>query len=254
MLKWLMIVGAVVLVVAGVAIYQVLNSLDAIVEAAIEKYGSEITGTAVRVGSVELALREGRGTLRDVTIANPSGFSSGDAFRLGEITLDIDPGTITGSPVVIDRVTVAGPEVSYELDDKLGSNIQKILDNIERYAGSSDGGSSGASEPADNEDEILLSVVQFAFKDGRVTADATAVGGEAFEVKLPPLAMRNLGGTRGAPPGDIGSQVLEAYTEVVIETVARKQAKKQIDKLLDDKVGGEGGRAAKKLLGNLLGD
>src|SRR6516164_147850 len=50
---------AVVLVVIAGAVYYVYTSLDSIVKLAIERYGSELTGTAVHVESVKLALREG---------------------------------------------------------------------------------------------------------------------------------------------------------------------------------------------------
>ncbi len=56
------------------------------------------------------------------------------------------------------------------------------------------------------------------------------------------------------PPGDIGSEVLEAYTRVVVKTVGKKQATKQLDKLIDDNLEGEEGKAAKKLLRGVLGD
>ena len=253
MKKWAAIIAMLVVVALGVGVFVLLRSLDAIVEAAIEKYGSEITGTAVRVSSVEIMLTDGRGTIRGLTIANPPGFSSGSAFSLGEITIDIDPNSVTESPVVIDEVTVRAPQVTYELDAKLGSNIQTVLGNIERYAGSggsSDGGATGSAEDA----ELRLAIKRFTFEKGTVEADASAVGGEALKVELPPLRMQNLGGSRGAPPGDIGSEVLEAYTRTVVKTVGMKQATKQLDKVIDDNLAGEEGKAAKKLLRNLLGD
>ncbi len=253
MKKWVAIIGLLVVVALGVGVFMLLRSLDAIVEAAIEKYGSEITGTAVRVGSVEIMLTDGRGTIRGLTIANPSGFSSGSAFSLGEIILDIEPSSVTENPVVIDEITVRAPQVAYELDANLGSNIQTILDNIERYAGSGGSGDGGAPGSAEGP-EVRLAVKRFTFEKGKVEADATAVGGEALKVKLPPLSMQNLGGSRGAPPGDIGSEVLEAYTRVVVKTVGKKQATKQLDKLIDDNLEGEEGKAAKKLLRGVFGD
>ncbi len=258
MKKWIAIVGLLVVAALGVGVFTLLRSLDAIVEAAIEKYGSEITGTTVRVASVEIILTDGRGTIRGLTIANPPGFSSGSAFSLGEITLDIEPNSVTENPVVIDEVRVLAPQVAYELDANLGSNIQTILDNIERHVGSgrssSGGGGDGDATGNAQGPEVRLAVKRFTFEKGEVEADASAVGGETLKVELPPLGMRNLGGSRGAPPGDIGSEVLEAYTRVVVKTVGMQQAKKQLDKVIDDRLEGEEGKAAKKLLRGVLGD
>ena len=71
--KWLM--GgmlAFVLVIAAVIVCM-LTRLDAIVKAAIEKYGSAATATAVRVESVKIRLKQGSGAIRGLTIANPDG-------------------------------------------------------------------------------------------------------------------------------------------------------------------------------------
>ena len=79
----------------AVAIVCVLTRLDAIVKAAIEKYGSAATATAVRVESVRIRLREGSGTVRGITIANLRGFEGKHAFSLGETGVAIEVGSIT---------------------------------------------------------------------------------------------------------------------------------------------------------------
>ena len=86
-----LIIGALALVavIVGVGVF-LYNSIDSIVKAGIEKYGSEITGTRVSVGSVDISLKSGRGTIRNVVVHNPKGFSSAHVFSLGEITVDLD--------------------------------------------------------------------------------------------------------------------------------------------------------------------
>ena len=83
------------LVLAGVAavaggVFFLSRNLDHIVAEQIEVRGGAALGTAVRVGSVELDLREGRGRLRDLRVANPPGFSGGDVLSLGSVSLAID--------------------------------------------------------------------------------------------------------------------------------------------------------------------
>ena len=64
-MKRLLLFGGIgVVVIAAVAIYFVVSRLDSLVEAAIERYGTEIAGVPVHVGSVSIALRDGRGTIR----------------------------------------------------------------------------------------------------------------------------------------------------------------------------------------------
>ena len=68
------LVGLVVLVVlAAGGLWYVINSLDALIEAAIERYGSEATGVSVSVGAVRISLREGVGSIEDLVIGSPEG-------------------------------------------------------------------------------------------------------------------------------------------------------------------------------------
>ena len=104
------LIAAVAVVVVAVLLYAAA-SLDRLVKQGIETYGSRIVGAPVRVGSVEISLSSGRGTLRELSISNPDGFSSGEALRLGEITLDIQLSSLTQEPLVIQEVKILAPEV-----------------------------------------------------------------------------------------------------------------------------------------------
>ena len=99
-MKRILVVGGVVLVLAVAGILWFVSSrLDSMVAQLIETHGSQATGTAVRVGSVSIDVTGGRGTIRGLRVANPKGYSRGDAFELGEITLGIDLGSIQSSPI-----------------------------------------------------------------------------------------------------------------------------------------------------------
>ena len=242
--------GAVVVIGVGYGAYYLLSNLDNIVKAAIEQYGSEITGTRVRVGSVKITLTEGRGTIRGLRVGNPSGFSSNDAFSLGEITLDLDTGSITESPVVIETLTIAAPQVRYEMAANAKSNVDAILANVKKYQGG--GGSQPAAEESGAEESggetLKLKVQKFTFQDGKVDVDVAALAGAGKEISvaLPALTMKNLGGKSGAPPGDIGAQVIRKYSEKIVAAVAKQQLQSRAGSLLEDQ--GEAGAAAKQLL------
>jgi uncharacterized protein involved in outer membrane biogenesis len=231
----------VVLIAGGV--YYTLSSLDGLVESAIEKYGSEMTGCRVRVGSVEIRLAEGRGTIRDVRVSNPAGFSSADAFALGEITLDIDLESVTKSPIVLDAVVISKPDAVFEINADGKTNMQVILDNLDRYSapGEDTGTAPSGADPAS---DLLIRITRFTFEQGDVAADTRAVGGKQFEVPLPPLEMKGVGGRSGASGAEIGQTIMTAYTAKVVKLLAAQQ----LDQLIDDKLGGEAGEAAKQLL------
>ena len=239
--------GAAVVLAVGVAVWFTLTRLDALVAAAIEIYGSEITGAPVRVDSVSIQLSEGRGVIRNLRVGNPEGFSDADAFRLGEIELDIDTASITRQPLVIETLVVHAPEALYELDAHGRSNLDAILANVERYSGSEGGtgdvGSSGgdAAEPAGEETRIRVS--RFVFEEGVVSANAAALGHqEPLEAKLPPVRLNDVGGPSGATADELGQQILGALTRSAVRAVAQSQ----IEKSLTDKLGSEAGAAASK--------
>lgn len=239
----------VVLAVVGALLY-LRSNLDRLVAEAIERHGSQTLGVPVRVGSVSIDVREGRGSIRGLRVANPEGYSRGDALRLGEITVGIDARSVTSSPIVVPEVTLLAPEVEWEVNARGGSNIEKLLENAQAAGkGAGKGGKPAPEESAGEAGEpVRLSIGRFRFEEGRVQADLEAMGGDTFEAKLPPVRMSNLSGT----PDRIGEQVAREFLRTIVNAVARAQARRQGEKLIDEKLEGEAGEAAKKLLDRVL--
>ena len=82
-----MVLGSVLFLVIsfGFAVYYVLSSLDGMVKTAIETYGSQATETTVLVDSVQIVLKDGSGAIRGLTVGNPQGFATPQAFSLGQV-------------------------------------------------------------------------------------------------------------------------------------------------------------------------
>lgn len=191
----------VVLVAAG--LFLLLSGLDRIVAAAIEKYGSEATGTKVGVASVRLDLKGGKGTIRNLSVGNPPGFSTPNAFRLEDISVAVDTGTVTGNPVVIDRVTILSPRITYEIDKDGRSNIELIQ---KRLQGTSSKKSAG-KETGDPEGKKVV-IRRLVIDKGEIEIRVAALPGKPLSATLPRIELKNLGGEGGDSPGDIARQVL----------------------------------------------
>jgi len=131
------LIGMLVLlvVVAGV-VYYALSNLDEIVKEVIEKTGTSVLGTPVTVQSVDIAVSEGRGTIKGLSVANPPGYSSEPAFAFAEITIDI------ASVRVIERIYAEAPEIRLE-SKGAQSNLKTLLDNISETRG----GDPNAADP-----------------------------------------------------------------------------------------------------------
>jgi len=240
---------SVVLLAAVIAAALYLGSrIDGIVEKAIETHGSEVSGTAVEVASVDFSFKEGRGTIRGITIANPPGFPPGDAFSLGEVTLRLDLSSMREDPFVVEEAVIREPVVRTVVSSSGGTNIGAIAKHIRESI-------PPGEEKAERKkgEAPRIAVRSFIFEEGRVDADTTAVGGDRKSVDLPPLRLRNLGGTRGAAPGVLGGEILLAYSEAVLKAAARAGARsyleKEVEEILDEKIGEEGKGLIRSLLG-----
>jgi hypothetical protein len=221
---------ALAVVVAGVVVIAVVvlySSLDSIVKAAIERYGTDITGTKVTVGAVEISPKTGRGTIRDLRVANPAGFPGGDAFRLREITVEVDISTLTKSLIVVNEVSVIAPEAAYVMNEKAQSNVGVIRDRVQSFGGTDRSGAKGE----ETDDSKRLRIRRLNFEGGRVEAVASVLGKSQSEtVALPPLWMSDVGGAGGAPPDEIGKIVMTAYVKAVTKAIADKGIGRVVDK------------------------
>ncbi len=134
MKRWVLIGGGLIVLIAIVVLYFVFSSLDSLIVAAVEKFGSQITQTEVRLKEAKVSVTSGEGALRGLSMGNPKGFKTGNALRLGEISLKLDVGTVTKDPVVIKEIVISAPQVTYEFGPN-GSNIDAIKRNINAYVG-----------------------------------------------------------------------------------------------------------------------
>ena len=226
------------LILGGVA-YYLFNSLDSIVAAAIEEHGSRATGTPVRVGGVRVELSEGRATIRDLRVANPEGFKTEDAFTLGEITVDLDLGSLGTRLIPMTTVVIGAPVVHFELKEDGTSNLGEIYDNLDRET---EAESSTGTEAAGSPPDLLIE--HFRFEQGRIHADATALDGPEKTLELPELDLRDLGAPEGAPPARIGKMVVNA----MMRESGKQLAQAGLESYIERKLGGKAGEAVKKAL------
>lgn len=243
---------ALVMVIVGIAVY-LYNSMDSIVEAAIEKHGTRVMGTRVSVGSVDISLKSGRGTIRDLSVANPDGFSSGKMFTLDEIAVDIKVGSINRDPITIDEVTISAPSVLVEANAQGQTNVAVVKGTVEKYQS----GTATSEHKEDGGFEKRFIIDRFVFEEGAIDLDATALGVEEVDLELPPLRLNNVGGPNGGTPDVIAKTVSRAFLSAVRNVVQdevkqratdkaketlKEEAGKLIDKVFDRKAADDSSR------------
>ena len=90
-----------------------------------EVWGPKLSGRMSELADVEISATSGKGALRGLVVGNPAPFKTESALNLGEISVSINPTTITGGTIVIKEIVIGSPEITYELDSR-GSNIDAI--------------------------------------------------------------------------------------------------------------------------------
>lgn len=103
--------------------------LDGVVAATVERYGSAVTGTDVDVGGVDLALSAGRADLVGITIANPRGYETDYAVRVGHARVALDIGSLAGDVPIIEELLLDGATINAE-QRAAASNLTDIQRHV----------------------------------------------------------------------------------------------------------------------------
>ena len=231
------ILGLVLIIILAIVggVYYVLTNLDALVEAAIEKHGSEATQTAVRVDSVKIDLSNGAGGISGLTIANPKGFTRPYAFSLGEIRTGIDLQSLQEEPYIIDEITILAPQVFVEINEGNKTNLNELKNNLisgtSSRSATNDNKEQAPAEGSASEPRLIIRRVTFA--DGTIQASVAALQNKEYQLKLPGLDMKDLGGSNGATGSELASEILKRLTDRASEIVQKDIIDAELNKLKD---------------------
>jgi hypothetical protein len=211
--------AVVALVVAGVWLYL---SLDHVVKRAIEGYLPDILGAAVELDEVRLAPADGAGTLRGLRIGNPAGFRAPHAATAGTIALAVDPASVMKDVVLVRRIAVERPSITYEPGAK-GANFEVLQRNVARYVGT--GEAKGGRR---------LIVESLTIRGARVTyAPQVGRGTATISFDLPDIQLRNVGKDRGGvTPGELAKIVVDALAARIAEVMARAAVRRGLEGVL----------------------
>ena len=244
--------GAVAVAVL-VAMFFLYSSLNRVVEAAIEKVGSDLTQTTVVLDEVSISPSSGRGTLRGFRVTNPQGFNDSSAFAFDQATVVIDVSTLTDDPVVIEHLIIENPQVTYEIG-RDNDNISVLKENVDRY-----GTGAGAGLAVDDDSQSPSFIIRdLQLTGGSVAITASGLEDSIVSSNLPDIRLENVG-TQGnsASPEEIVTQVLAKLSTAVAGAVRNvdveglsETAGEQADQI--GEALRQGGQKAKEALENLF--
>jgi hypothetical protein len=225
MKKILSILGGIVLVII-VAVVLLLGSLDSIIKSQIETVGTELTGVTVTVDDVNIDLTDGAGEITGLTVANPDGYSSNPAFRLGTLKLGIDIGSLVkAQPIILDTLVIESMDTNLELRGNT-SNLNRISESVSKNSDSAE------EKTAETEEgkPLLLSISKLFINNVKITiSDEEKTSTE----KLPTIELSNIGGEEGASPAGIAGVILTKLVTEILKEAAAEQLMKKVNEAVD---------------------
>jgi hypothetical protein len=212
-MKWLRRIG-IGLAVLVVVLFLVLNFfLGSLVKTTVEKGGPLALGVPVKMESADFRLLRGKVTIKGFSIGSPEGFKSEKAISVGEVTVELVPSSVFSDTIVIKRIYVDAPQITYEMG--LGtSNIGTMLDKL-----------GGAEEKqADDPDRVVKKKViieDFLIENGKVSLAAVVTGGAGAPIPLPTVHLTGIGQEEGGTSAlDVTKKVFGAIGSSITGVVA----------------------------------
>ena len=211
--------------IVGILLVLILAALifiNPLLKFGIESIGSKIAGVDMKVESINVSPLQGRMEIRELIISNPAdkGYASDYAIRLGHVDADIVPSTLVCGPkTVVEDITLKDIIIHYETGLLLNSNLQDILDNLNRLSGKSDKKEDKAEKKEESEGRNLQ-VDHFVMENVGlyIIAKGTTKTGAGI-----PLTIPDIGPLGTNPEGITPAELcIDALTEILV--CASKQA------------------------------
>ncbi|MGO1120461.1 hypothetical protein ACTL6U_17280 [Rhodovibrionaceae bacterium A322] len=229
-MKRVLIAAMVAVLIAAGGIYWLVSNLDSIVKAQIEEVGSEVTGTALTLDSVEINLGKGQASLVGLELANPSGFSQDQALVFDEVSVTLDLKSLKQDVVVVKEISIIAPEILYEITQS-GSNLEAIEKHASQTAGGDGQSGSGQSGSSDQQkDDHKMIIENFYLKSAALRMKIPGASKE-LEAAIPDLHLTNIGKEEnGANPNQVASQLINQLFPHIMASATKLDMKALLGK------------------------
>jgi uncharacterized protein involved in outer membrane biogenesis len=232
----LALVGVVILIAVALHLW-----LGALIKTGVEQVGPKVTGSSFTLQDVDIGLLAGRAQIEGLAVGNPQGFQAPTALKVGTARARVKWATVLSNPVVIEEITIDGPEVTYE-GVLSKSNFSTILDNAQSFSSTGPNPKSGGppAQPARSVEKKFV-IKELNVTNGRVAlwVGSGLLGNPDLSVKLPDIHLTDIGkDSGGASVAEALSAVFGALNKASAQAVA--SAAKPLEK---------GAKAAEELLG-----
>jgi uncharacterized protein involved in outer membrane biogenesis len=192
MKKTLKIAGIVLLVVLVLGVAALLFIGGPVIKGAVNTMGPQALGVPVTLQGATFRPFRGLVHLRKLHVGNPEGFSTPGLFELGDVEIELDPASLFSDTIVIRRVYVNAPEITYERG-LLGSNISRLTKQLE--GDQKDPKTKKPDTKGDSGRKVIIE--QLIVRDPKLNVSLTAARGHYVPVALGQIELRDIGKDKG---------------------------------------------------------
>ena len=197
-----LLVGVVMIIAVIIFLIVGLSNIGPLIKTAVNTVGPDITKTKVSLGDVSVSVFSGETEIKDFLLGNPKGFKTPFAMKLSSVSIDLDEGSITGNTIVINKIEIIAPEITYE---KKGNtdNFKAILANITKSLKvEKESKHRERKEDVDKPGKKLL-IKNVIVKDGTVNLTMDLLAGETISAPFPDIHLKDIGKkNQGATPAE----------------------------------------------------
>lgn len=188
-LKWagIGIVGLLVLLLAGLMMFG-----GAMIKGAVNGFGPVVMGVPVTLQKAIFRPLTGKVRLIGLHVGNPEGFKTAALFEMGQVSIDMDPMSLFRETIVIHRIEVVAPQITYERG-LLDSNFGVLQAQLE-----------GAPDPKEKSDDTKkkkggrkIVIDELIVTDPSLNVSVKAAGGYFIPVKLGKVELKGIGRDHG---------------------------------------------------------
>lgn len=208
------ILGGIVAVVA-VAVLAVivwfLTNINYVIKRAVQSVGSELAQSSVLLESVDANLTEGSVALNGITIENPEGYHSSYLFYGAQISVKIDPKSLTSDVIIIEQVSVSGVGLVAE-QKGLDTNLKALVKSVRKATSAKEDGAS-ASGPT-----FILKKLSFTDSNIKIVLE----DGSEYPLIVPAMVLGEFGG-KDSPltANELAAEVVLKYLRQVSVPIRR---------------------------------
>lgn len=245
-MKKLLIAVVVLVLILVIAVVVIASQAGNLIQRGVETYGPDITGTSVTLSDVDISLLSGQASINNLVVGNPKGFKTDHAFKVGEVSIELDLSSLSSEQVRIKKILIAGAELTYEQIDKR-SNIDALRRNVEKNTGGASSADSDGDTSSGSDVQVIIDDLYINGTQVKVRADVLGKQ-EEQSVTIADIHLQDLGKGGDSSIASVVDEVVrlvtKAATKAAIKELGERKVKEAIDKKkgevlkkLDDKLG-----------------